>query len=44
MAGQQVMASVPAGEPETADRNEDEAADISGMPDVMDKIMGWSED
>ena len=43
VVGQQVAASAPIVEPETADRKEDAVADISGMPDVMDKIMGWSE-
>ena len=38
VAGQPVMAHLPDGEPEAED------ADISGMPDIMDKIMGWSED
>lgn len=42
MVGQQVMPSVPIAEPETADM-EDDVADIGGLPDVMDKIMGWSE-
>ena len=44
MAGQPVMASAPIRETETGDLGEDEVADISGMPDIMDKIMGWSED
>ena len=44
MTGQPVMASAPIGEPETEDMEEDTVADISEMPDVMDKIMGWSED
>lgn len=48
MAGQQAVASAPIGEPGTVDMEEDGVAedgivDISGMPDVMDKIMGWSE-
>ena len=48
IAGQAAVASTPAAEPETVDMEEDAAADgmadISGMPDVMDKIIGWSED
>ena len=44
MAGQPVMVSAHVREPETGDLGEDEVADISGMPDIMDKIMGWSED
>ena len=47
VAGQPVMAHLPGGEPEaedTEDMEEDGAAGISGMPDVMDKIMAWSED
>ncbi len=44
MTGQPVMASAPISEPETEDMEEDTVADISEMPDVMDKIMGWSED
>ena len=47
VAGQPVMAHLPGGEPEaedTEDMEEDGAAGISGMPDVMDKIMAWSEE
>ena len=46
MAGQQVVVSAPVAEsePEVAEMPEDDMADISGMPDVMDKIMSWSED
>ena len=47
VAGQPVMAHLPDGEPEaedTEDMEEDGAAGISGMPDVMDKIMAWSEE
>ncbi|MCM1159445.1 MAG: hypothetical protein NC348_13270 [Clostridium sp.] len=45
VAGQQAVVPVPAEEPEPAamDMEEDDTADISGMPDVMEKIMGWSE-
>ena len=43
VAGQPVMAHLPDGEAEPGDMAEDGAADISGMPDIMDKIMGWSE-
>ncbi len=44
VAGQPVMAArPPAGEPEAGETGEDDVADISGMPDIMDKIMGWSE-
>lgn len=44
MARQPVEVSAPIGEPEKGDFGEDGVADISGMPDIMDKIMGWSED
>lgn len=46
MAGQQVVVSAPVAEPEAeaAEMPEDDMADISGMPDIMDKIMSWSED
>lgn len=45
VTGQPVMAArSPAGEPEAEETEEDDVADISGMPDIMDKIMGWSED
>jgi len=36
-----VAAGIPEREPE--ETGEDDVADISGMPDIMDKIMGWSE-
>ena len=46
MAGQQVVVSAPVAEPEAeaAEMPEDDMADISGMPDIMEKIMSWSED
>ena len=45
VAGQPVMAAgPPAEEPEAEETGEDDIADISGMPDIMDKIMGWRED
>lgn len=37
------MVSSPNGESQMEDVKEDGAADISGMPDVMDKIMRWSD-
>lgn len=48
ITGQAAVASSPTREPESVDMEEENAAgegmaDISGMPDVMDKIMGWSE-
>ena len=45
-AGQMaVAATLPGREPEPEETGEDDGvADISGMPDIMDKIMGWSED
>ncbi|HBI60762.1 MAG TPA: hypothetical protein DDY31_06055 [Lachnospiraceae bacterium] len=43
MAGQPVMVSSSNGESHMEDVKEDGAADISGMPDVMDKIMSWSD-
>ena len=47
IAGQTAVASLPNSKLETVDMEEDGAgedmADISRMPDVMDKIMGWSE-
>ena len=43
MAGQPVMVSSPNWESQMEDVKEDRAADISGMPDVMDKIMSWSD-
>lgn len=36
-----VAAGIPEREPE--ETGEDDVADISGMPDIMEKIMGWSE-
>lgn len=42
MAGQSVMVSSPNNESQMEDVKEDEVSDISGMPDVMDKIMSWS--
>lgn len=43
MAGQLVMVSSPNKESQLENVKEDGAADISGMPDVMDKIMSWSD-
>ena len=43
ITGQPVVVSAPIGEQETEGMEEDGVADISGMPDIMDKIMGWSE-
>lgn len=43
VVGQPVVASLPDREPGTEDMEEDGVADISGMPDIMDKVMGWSE-
>ena len=43
MAGQPIMVSSPNKESQMEDVKEDGVADISGMPDVMDKIMGWSD-
>lgn len=43
MAGQSVMVSSPNNESQMEDVKEDEVSDISGMPDVMDKIMSWSD-
>ena len=42
MAGQPFMASSPTGKQETEEVMENGLADISGMPNVMDKIMDWS--
>lgn len=36
-----VAAGIPDGEPE--ETGENDVADISEMPDIMDKIMNWSE-
>lgn len=43
MAGQSVMVSSPNNESQMEDVKVDEVSDISGMPDVMDKIMSWSD-
>ena len=45
VTGQQAVVPVPIEktEPAATDMEEDDTADISGMPDVMEKIMGWSE-
>jgi hypothetical protein len=43
MAWQPVSAALPTGKTEREETGEDDAADISGMPDIMDKIMDWSE-
>lgn len=44
MTGQPVpAAALPTGKPEQEEMREDGAVDISGMPDIMDKIMDWSE-
>lgn len=43
VAGQTAPAPLLGGEMETGDMEEDGVADISGMPDIMDKVMGWSE-
>lgn len=43
MAGQPVMVSSPNNESQMEDVKEDEVSDISGMPDVMNKIMSWSD-
>lgn len=43
MAGQSVIVSSPNNESQMEDVKEDEVSDISGMPDVMDKIMSWSD-
>lgn len=43
MAGQSFMVFSPNGESQMEDVKEDGAADISEMPDVMDKIMSWSD-
>lgn len=42
MAGQPFMVSSPAGKQETEEVMKNGLANISGMPDVMDKIMDWS--
>ena len=44
VAGQPVLKQLPGGEPGEEDMAEDGASGISGMPDIMDKIMDWSED
>lgn len=38
-----VAAALPGREPEPEEIGEDDVADLSGMPDIMDRIMGWSE-
>ena len=43
ITGQPVVVSAAVGEPETEDMEEDGVADLNGMPDIMDKIIGWSE-
>lgn len=43
MAGQPFLAVSPNGEPTAKELIEDEVADIGGMPDVMNKIMDWSD-
>ncbi|MCM1158276.1 MAG: hypothetical protein NC300_06110 [Bacteroidales bacterium] len=43
ITGQPIVASAPIREPETEEPDRDDTADISGMPDVMEKIIGWSE-
>lgn len=43
MVGQPIMTASFIGEPVTEEITEDVVANISGMPDVIDKIMGWSD-
>ncbi len=43
MAGHSVMISSPNGKSQMEDVKEDGATDISRIPDVMDKIMSWSD-
>ena len=43
MAGQPFMAVSSNGEPAAKELIEDEVADIGGTPDVMNKIMDWSD-
>ena len=43
MAGQPIMVSSTNGASQMEDVKKDRAADISEMPDVMDKVMGWSD-
>lgn len=43
MAAQPIMVSSPNKESQMADVKEDKVSDISRMPDVMDKIMSWSD-
>ncbi len=43
VAGQPVMEQLPGGKTREEDMAEDGASGISGMPDIMDKVMGWSE-
>lgn len=42
-AGQSFLAVPSNGEPVAKELIEDEVADIGGMPDVMNKIMDWSD-
>ena len=42
MAGQPLLAVSSNGEPAAKELIEDKVADIGGMPDVMNKIMDWS--
>ena len=43
MAGQPFMVVPSNGDPVAKEVTEDEVADISGMPDVMDRIMSWRD-
>ena len=43
MSGQPIMVSSPNGQSQMEDVKEDGVADISGMSDIMDKIMSWSD-
>ena len=43
MAGQPFLAVSSNGEPAAKELIEDEVADIGGMPDVMNRIMDWSD-
>ena len=43
MARQPAVVTAPVVEPDAEKIEENDAADIGGMPDIMDKIMGWSE-
>lgn len=42
MAGKTIAISVPGGEQETGNLADEEDANISKMPDVMNRIMDWS--